>query len=76
VPSFACPSATIKWPWRLLLIDLDPQGQLAEGFGLNAGELQHEIAEVLDRKLHLADSLIPLGEMPDLALAPSNIKLS
>src|SRR5450759_1638063 len=57
-----------------LLIDMDPQGQLAEGFGLEAGRLPHEISEVLERKLPLADIFHPIA--PNLTLAPSNIKLS
>jgi chromosome partitioning protein len=39
----------------VLLIDMDPQVQLGEGFGPAAGDLTHEISEVLERKLSLAD---------------------
>ncbi len=59
---------------EVLLVDLDPQGHLAEGFGTQALGLEHEISEVLDGKLPLADILIPLRD--HLTLAPANIRLS
>ncbi len=57
-----------------LLVDLDPQGHLAEGFGIPAGELSAELSEVLDNKRDLASILCPLR--PRLDLAPANIRLS
>ena len=59
---------------HVLVIDMDPQGHVAEGFGLAAGELTHEISEVLERKLTLPDIIRTVR--PNLDLAPSNIKLS
>lgn len=59
-----------------LLVDMDPQGHLAEGFGLIADELQTSISQVLadDTRLPLADILIDTA--PKLHLAPSNIYLA
>ncbi len=59
---------------RVLLIDMDPQGHLAEGFGQPAGELKQEISAVLDRQVPFIDILLPLR--PNLTLAPSNIRLA
>lgn len=59
---------------RILLIDTDPQGHLAEGFGIAAGSLDKELSLVLDGKLSLSDIVINLR--PNLDLAPSNIRLS
>jgi chromosome partitioning protein len=59
---------------RVLLVDMDPQGHLAEGFGLPAGELVKEISAVLDNKLTLTE--IVVNVRPNLDLAPSNIRLS
>jgi chromosome partitioning protein len=59
---------------RVLLVDMDPQGHLAEGFGITAGELDHEMSEVLDGKVALPT--IIRGVRPGLDLAPSNIRLS
>lgn len=59
---------------RVLLVDIDPQGHLAEGLGYSAGELKQEISTVLDKKVPLADIL--LSPRKNLDLAPSNIRLS
>ena len=59
---------------KVLLVDMDPQGHLAEGFGLPAGELTKEISAVLDNKLTLPQILVNVR--PNLDLAPSNIRLS
>jgi len=59
---------------RVLLVDTDPQGHLAEGFGLSSGALEKEISLVLDGKLSLTEIIVNLR--PNLDLAPSNIRLS
>jgi chromosome partitioning protein len=59
---------------RVLLIDMDPQGHLAEGFGLAAAELEHEISEVLDRRQELIQIIVPVRA--NLDLAPANIHLA
>lgn len=59
---------------RVLLVDMDPQGHLAEGFGIPAGELPIDISQVLDKKVALTQILRTVR--PNLDLAPSNIHLS
>lgn len=59
---------------RVLLVDLDPQGHLSEGFGLSAGELKTEISQVLLREIPLSDIILPLRD--NLDLAPANIRLA
>ena len=59
---------------RVLLIDTDPQGHLAEGFGITAGSLDKELSLVLDGKMALGEIIIDVR--PNLYLAPSNIRLS
>lgn len=59
---------------RTLLVDLDPQGHLSEGFGLPAGDQIHELSEVLDGKRALTDIIHSVR--PKLDLAPTNIRLS
>jgi chromosome partitioning protein len=59
---------------RVLLIDADPQGHLAEGFDIAAGALEKELSLVLDGKLSLKDIIINIRA--NLDLAPSNIRLS
>lgn len=57
-----------------LLVDVDPQGHLAEGFGIRAGGLDVEISAVLDNKRSLESIIQHLR--PHLDLAASNIRLS
>lgn len=61
---------------RTLLVDMDPQGHLAEGFGLVADEMESSISQVLadDVSIPLVDILIPVASHLDLA--PSNIYLA
>jgi chromosome partitioning protein len=59
---------------RVLLVDTDPQGHLAEGFDVAAGALDRELSLVLEGRLSLHDIIINIR--PNLDLAPSNIRLS
>src|SRR5918997_3084488 len=60
---------------KVLLVDLDPQGHLAEGFGLVSDRLEAEVSDVLEGSKRITDIIIP-GIRPNLDLAPSNIRLS
>src|SRR5690242_7448666 len=60
---------------NVLLIDLDPQGHLAEGFGINADKLPHEMSDVFQGVKRISDIIVPQIR-PHLDLAPSNIRLS
>ncbi len=62
---------------RVLLVDLDPQGHLAEGFGIVADGLQREMSDVLEGAAGVRDVLLRLDQVAGgLALAPSNIRLA
>jgi chromosome partitioning protein len=60
---------------RVLLIDLDSQGHLAEGFGIVADNLQSEMSDVFEGSKHIQDIIIP-AIRPNLDLAPSNVRLA
>lgn len=60
---------------RVLLVDLDPQGHVADGFGIPSHSLEHEMSDVLTGERPFSDILIR-GVRPGLDLAPSNIRLS
>src|SRR2546421_970981 len=60
---------------KVLLVDLDPQGHLAEGFGLVSDQLASEMSDVLEGSKRITDIIIP-DIRPNLDLAPSNIRLS
>lgn len=60
---------------RVLLIDLDPQGALALGLGINPYNLENTLYDVMiDHKVRM-DQVI-LHPKPGLDLVPSNIDLS
>ena len=68
-------AALVERGKRVLLIDLDPQGTLALGFGINPYQLPLTLYDVL------LDPARQLGEVlqqprPSLAVAPSNIDLA
>src|SRR5436190_8431104 len=60
---------------KVLLVDLDPQGHLAEGFGIVSDKLKTEMSDVLEGSKRITDVIIPKIR-PNLDLAPSNIRLS
>lgn len=60
---------------KVLLVDLDPQGHLAEGFGIVSDKLKTEMSDVLDGSQKITEIIIPKVR-PNLDLAPSNIRLS
>jgi chromosome partitioning protein len=59
---------------KILLVDMDPQGHIAESFGVPAQELDQEISQVLEQKIPLSDIIKEVR--PGLFLAPANIQLS
>lgn len=59
---------------RVLLVDMDPQGHLAEGLGMSTGELETEMSQVMLQELGIDDITREVGER--LYLAPSNIRLA
>ncbi len=60
---------------KVLLLDLDPQGHLGEGFGIVTDDLEVEMSNVLEGSERMADIVIP-EIRPNLDLAPSNIRLA
>ncbi|MBY0373988.1 MAG: AAA family ATPase [Bryobacteraceae bacterium] len=60
---------------RVLLVDLDPQGALTAGFGINPASLRRTIYDVLrEPQCRLESILQPVSER--LSLAPANIDLA
>lgn len=60
---------------KTLLVDLDPQGHVAESFGILAESLETEMSEVFLGTKRMTDIIIPQMRL-NLDLAPSNIRLS
>ena len=59
---------------RVLLIDLDPQGNATSGLGYNKNDLDHTLYDALTGQLPLAEVVTPTL-MDDLKLVPSNKEL-
>jgi len=60
---------------KVLLIDMDPQGHVAEHFGLIADQLKAEMSDVIAGSRRFNEVIIP-NIRPNLDIAPSNIRLA
>ena len=60
---------------NVLLVDLDSQGHLAEGFGIVADRIEQEMSDVFEGSKSLKDIIMP-NLRPYLDLAPSNVRLA
>ena len=60
---------------NVLLVDLDSQGHLAEGFGIVADKIEHEMSDVFEGSKGIKDIIMP-NIRPRLDLAPSNVRLA
>ena len=61
--------------FRTLVIDLDPQGNASTGLGLDAGQLDSTIYDVLLHDLPLRDCVVPTS-VAGLFVAPANMDLA
>ena len=69
-------AALAEYGRRVLLVDLDPQGALSAGLGVQAHELDRTIYNLmLERNTTITDVLVPT-RIPGLDLLPANIDLS
>ncbi|MDX1957771.1 MAG: AAA family ATPase [Leptospiraceae bacterium] len=60
---------------KVLLIDIDPQGNSGSGLGFSVNEFKNTIYEVLLGEISISESLVKT-EINNLFLLPSNINLS
>lgn len=60
---------------RVLLVDLDPQGNATTGLGIKRSSLQKSVYDVIFNEIHVFDS-IKKTKVPNLHLVPSSIHLS
>src|SRR4051794_19788990 len=67
--------ALAKLGKKILLVDLDAQGHLAEGFGIVADEIGQEMSDVFEGSKNIKD-IIMSNIRPNLDLAPSNVRLA
>lgn len=60
---------------RVLLVDMDPQGNATSGVGINKNEIKSSIYDVLIHK-HTLNEVVVVTAYPNLSLAPCNINLT
>ncbi|MBL7085152.1 MAG: ParA family protein [Candidatus Omnitrophica bacterium] len=60
---------------RVLLVDIDPQGNATSGLGIDKTKLTRSIYNVLLEQINLADIVVPTA-LPHLLLAPSHLDLT
>src|SRR3712207_500310 len=60
---------------KILLVDLDSQGHLAEGFGIVADNIEREMSDVFEGSKGIKDVIVP-NVRQNLDLAPSNVRLA
>ncbi len=60
---------------RVLLVDLDSQGHIAEAFNVVADELEYEMSDVFEGKKRIIDIIMPKMRL-NLDVAPSNVRLA
>ena len=68
-------AALAELGYRVLVVDLDPQGNATTGLGINARNLQSSIYDVLLNELRLDDCIEPTA-VRNLFLAPATIDLA
>ncbi|EUJ47456.1 ParA family protein [Paenilisteria rocourtiae] len=60
---------------KVLLVDIDPQGNASSGVGINKGEIEHCVYDVLVDDVALKDVIKPT-EMETLNVVPATIQLA
>lgn len=67
-------AALARTPKKVLLVDLDPQGNATMGSGINKRELETSVCEVLMGEAAIDDAIVRTAE--DFDLLPGNIDLT
>jgi chromosome partitioning protein len=68
-------AALAELEYRVLIIDLDPQGNASTGLGINSRDLESTIYDVLLRDEKLENCIEPTS-IKNLFIAPSNLDLA
>ncbi|MEL6317801.1 MAG: AAA family ATPase, partial [Pseudomonadota bacterium] len=61
---------------RVLIIDLDPQGNASTGLGIERHDRHRSTYEVLHRETPLHDAVVASPDIAHLSIIPSTVKLS
>lgn len=60
---------------RVLLIDIDPQGNTTSGIGINKADVRYDIYDVLINEVNAIDAILPT-EVENLRILPATIQLA
>ena len=61
---------------KVLVIDLDPQGNTTSGFGLEKTELKNTVYELMLDQCSIKESICTVENLPTLRIIPSNVNLA
>lgn len=61
---------------KVLLIDLDPQGNTSSGLGIDKDEAENTVYEMMIGECGILECLIPIEGVENLTLLPSNVNLA
>jgi len=68
-------TALAQLGYRVLIVDMDPQGNSSDGLGLDTNKLDNTIYDVLVNDVPISDTVIP-NHLKNLFVVPANISLS
>jgi len=68
-------SSLAQLGYRVLIVDMDPQGNTSDGLGIDTNRLDHTVYDVLINETSIANAVIP-HRLNNLFVVPANISLS
>ena len=68
-------SALAELNQKVLVVDVDPQGNTTSGFGVNKNELEKTIYEMMLGEYDITDCIIE-ETLPNLSVLPANVELA
>ena len=69
----ACLAAKRK---KVLVIDMDPQGNTTSGFGIDKEEIENTVYELMLGECSIRESMTKVENIEHLSLIPSNVNLA
>lgn len=61
---------------KVLVIDLDPQGNCTSGFGIEKEQIQNTVYELILNKCSVKNSMMPVSGIENVTIIPSNVNLA
>lgn len=61
---------------KVLVIDLDPQGNTTSGFGIDKSEMENTVYELMLDECSIKESMTKVENIDNLSLIPSNVNLA